>query len=59
MAKQSEAKTKTMVIAGKTTVTNPFTQERYEKGIPKETPKKKDSWYKSQVDGGYLKEVEV
>ena len=60
MAKHSDVKKKKpMVIAKKCTVTNPYDKTRYEKGIPCDTPKKKDSWYKSQVEAGYLEEVEV
>lgn len=55
----NSTKKKTMVVAEKTTVTNPYTKDVFSKGIPRDTPKKKDSWYKCQLDAGYLKEVKV
>lgn len=49
----------TKVIATKCTVTNPYTKDVFTKGIVRDTPKKKDSWYDSQVKAGYLKEVKM
>ena len=63
MAKPSKEKPKSkpkqtkMAIAKRVTVTNPYTMEAYPKGIPRPVPKKKDSWYKCQLDSGYLTEA--
>jgi hypothetical protein len=52
-------KLKVMVIAKISTITNPYTTDVFTKGIARDTPKKKDSWYKSQIEGGYLEEVKM
>lgn len=52
----------TMVVAPRCTCTNPYTGEVFMKGVPRDTPKEKDSWYESQLEGGdkaYLKEVKM
>ena len=58
-APKKAEKKKTMVVAKKCTCTNPYTMDVFNKGVPRETPKKKDSWYKSQLQFGYLEEVKV
>ena len=52
-------KKKTMVVARVCTCTNPYTKDVYTKGIPRELPRKKCSWYKSQIEGKYLEEVKI
>jgi hypothetical protein len=62
LAAKPEAKASkktTMVIAEKCTCTDPYSGEVFLKGVIRDTPKKKGSWYESQLEGGYLREVKV